>query len=159
MVGAQAPLARVPLSDGTLVPTAELPSDDLIPSLLAASDVLGTLWFAAAANVQPGSTVVVVADGAVGLLAVLSARQMGGERIIAMGRHGARQKLAREFRATDMVAERGEEGVAHVIELTNGALLRRYFVHEFSRHEFACPSKLRRGYGQTERLAAYSSSH
>ena len=121
MVGAQAPVARVPLADGTLVPTAEVPSDDLIPSLLAASDVLGTGWFAAdAANVQPGSTAVVVGDGAVGLLAVLSARQMGAERIIAMSRHEARQKLAREFGATDIVAERGEEGVAHVMELTNG---------------------------------------
>ena len=121
MVGAQAPVARVPLADGTLVPTTEVPSDDLIPSLLAASDVLGTGWFAAdAANVQPGSTAVVVGDGAVGLLAVLSARQMGAERIIAMSRHGARQKLAREFGATDIVAERGDDGVAHVMELTNG---------------------------------------
>jgi threonine dehydrogenase-like Zn-dependent dehydrogenase len=121
MVGAQAPLARVPLADGTLVPTAEVPADDLIPSLLAASDVLGTGWFAAdAANVQPGSTAVVVGDGAVGLLAVLSAKQMGAERIIAMSRHEPRQKLALEFGATDIVAARGEEGVAHVMELTNG---------------------------------------
>lgn len=121
MVGAQAPIARVPLADGTLVATSDLPSNDLIPSLLAASDVLGTGWFAAdAANVKPGSTAVVVGDGAVGLLAVLSARQMGAERIIAMSRHEARQKLAREFGATDIVAERGEEGVAHVMELTNG---------------------------------------
>lgn len=121
MVGAQAPVARVPLADGTLVPTAEVPSGDLIPSLLAASDVLGTGWFAAdAANVQPGSTAVVVGDGAVGLLAVLSARQMGAERIIAMSRHQARQELAREFGATDIVAERGKDGVAHVMELTNG---------------------------------------
>lgn len=121
MVGAQAPLARVPLADGTLVPTAEVPSDDLLPSLLAASDVLGTGWFAAdAANVQPGSTAVVVGDGAVGLLAVLSAKQMGAERIIAMSRHEPRQKLALEFGATDIVAARGEEGVAHVMELTNG---------------------------------------
>ena len=121
MVGAQAPVARVPLADGTLVPTTEIPSEDLIPSLLAASDVLGTGWFAAdAANVQRGSTAVVVGDGAVGLLAVLSARQMGAERIIAMSRHEARQKLAREFGATDIVAERGEDGVAHVMELTNG---------------------------------------
>ena len=121
MVGAQAPVARVPLAEGTLVPTAEVPSADLIPSLLAASDVLGTGWFAAdAANVKPGSTAVVVGDGAVGLLAVLSARQMGANRIIAMSRHGARQKLAREFGATDIVAERGDDGVAHVMELTNG---------------------------------------
>ena len=121
MVGAQAPIARVPLADGTLVPTADVPSADLIPSLLAASDVLGTGWFAAdAANVKPGSSAVVVGDGAVGLLAVLSARQMGAERIIAMSRHEARQKLAREFGATDIVAERGEDGVARVMELTNG---------------------------------------
>ena len=121
MVGAQAPVARVPLADGTLVPTTEVPSDGLIPSLLAASDVLGTGWFAAdAANVKPGSTAVVVGDRAVGLLGVLSARQMGAERIIAMSRHEARQKLAGEFGATDIVTERGEEGVAHIMELTNG---------------------------------------
>ena len=121
MVGAQAPVARVPLADGTLVPTSEVPADDLIPSLLSASDVLGTGWFAAdAANVKPGATAVVVGDGAVGLLAVLSARQMGADRIIAMSRHEARQKLAREFGATDIVAERGDDGVAHLMELTNG---------------------------------------
>ena len=98
VVGAQAPLLRVPLADGTLVPTTDLPSDDLIPSLLALSDVMGTGWFAAdAACVRPGSTIAVVGDGAVGLLAVLSARQMGAERIIAMSRQWARQKLAREF--------------------------------------------------------------
>src|SRR5579863_3627594 len=106
MTGAQAPLARVPLADGTLVATAELPADDLIPSLLATSDVLGTGWYAAdAANVKPGSTVVVVGDGAVGLLGVLSAKQMGAETIIAMSRHQTRQKLAKEFGATDIVAE------------------------------------------------------
>ena len=98
-----------------------VPSDDLIPSLLATSDVLGTGWFAAdAANVKPGSTVVVVGDGAVGLLGVLSAKQMGAERIIAMSRHETRQKLAREFGATDIVTERGDEGVARIKELTNG---------------------------------------
>src|SRR5947209_13436283 len=92
MLRAQAPFLRVPLADGTLVPTpGGVPSDNLIPSLLATSDVLGTGWFAAdAANVRPGSTVVVVGDGAVGLLGVLSARQMGAERIIAMSRHDAR---------------------------------------------------------------------
>src|SRR3954453_22317009 len=121
MTGAQAPYARVPLADGTLVATPEKPSDDLIPSLLAVSDVLGTGWFAAdAANVKPGSTVVVVGDGAVGLLGVLSANQMGAERIIAMSRHESRQKLAREFGATDIVTERGDEGVARIKELTNG---------------------------------------
>ena len=118
---AQAPVLRVPLADGTLVPTPDVPSDDLIPSLLAASDVLGTGWFAAdAANVKPGTTVVVVGDGAVGLLGVLSAKQMGAERIIAMSRHESRQKLAREFGATDIVTERGDEGVARIKEMTNG---------------------------------------
>ena len=121
VVGAQAPLLRVPLADGTLVPTTDLPSDDLIPGLLALSDVMGTGWFAAdAACVRPGSTIAVVGDGAVGLLAVLSARQMGAERIIAMSRQGARQKLAREFGATDIVTERGDAGVARIMELTNG---------------------------------------
>lgn len=119
--GAQAPMLRVPLADGTLVATREVPAVDLLPSLLATSDVLGTGWFAAeAANVQPGATVAVVGDGAVGLLAVLSARQMGAERIIAMSRHEARQKLAREFGATDIVTERGDEGVGRIKELTRG---------------------------------------
>jgi len=118
---AQAPILRVPLADGTLVATPDIPSDDLIPSLLAVSDVMGTGWFAAAAaNVKPGATVAVVGDGAVGLLGVLSAKQMGAERIIAMSRHEARQKLAREFGATDIVAERGDEGVARIKELTDG---------------------------------------
>jgi threonine dehydrogenase-like Zn-dependent dehydrogenase len=118
---AQAPILRVPLADGTLVPTPEVPSGDLIPSFLAASDVLGTGWFAAsAANVKPGSTAVVVGDGAVGLLGVLSAKQMGVERIIAMSRHEKRQKLAREFGATDIVTERADEGVARIMELTKG---------------------------------------
>src|SRR5438309_7124249 len=118
---AQAPLLRVPLADGTLVPTPGKPSDDLVPSLLATSDVLGTGWFAAdAANVKRGSTVAVVGDGAVGLLGVLSAKQMGAERIIAMSRHDARQKLAREFGATDIVTERGDEGVERIKQLTNG---------------------------------------
>lgn len=121
MTGAQAPLARVPLADGTLVATADIPSDDLIPGLLAASDVLGTGWYAAdAARVQPGSTVVVVGDGAVGLMAVLSAKQMGAGRIIAMSRHKTRQDLALEYGATDIVTERGEEGIARIKEMTNG---------------------------------------
>ncbi len=121
MSTAQAPLLRVPLADGTLVPTRDVPPKELIPSLLATSDVLGTGWFAAdAANVKPGKTAVVVGDGAVGLLAVLSAKQMGAERIIAMSRHESRQKLAREFGATDIVTERGEEGIARIKELTNG---------------------------------------
>jgi threonine dehydrogenase-like Zn-dependent dehydrogenase len=118
--GAQATHLRVPLADGTLVATPEVPPRDLIPSLLSLSDVMGTGWFAAvAANVQPDNTVAVVGDGAVGLLGVLAARQMGAERIIAMSRHESRQKLAREFGATDIVTERGDEGVARVKELTN----------------------------------------
>lgn len=119
--GAQAPLLRVPLADGTLVATPGIPSKELIPSLLATSDVLGTGWYAAvAANVKPGVTAVVVGDGAVGLLGVLSAKQMGAERIIAMSRHASRQKLALEFGATDIVTERGEDGVARIMEMTNG---------------------------------------
>src|SRR5437762_5266063 len=121
MLRAQAPLLRVPNADGTLVPTPGVPPDALLPSLLTTSDVLGTGWFAAdAANVKPGSTVVVVGDGAVGLLAVLSAKQMGAERIIAMSRHEKRQRIAREFGATDIVVERGDEGVARIQELTKG---------------------------------------
>ena len=121
VTGAQAPLLRVPMADGTLVATADVPAADLVPDFLAVSDVLGTGWFAAdAANVKPGSTVVVVGDGAVGLLGVLSAKQMGAERIIAMSRHASRQKLAREFGATDIVTERGDDGVERVKELTGG---------------------------------------
>jgi len=118
---AQAPMLRVPLADGTLMATSDVPRGAMIPSLLTVSDVLGTGWFAAdAANVQPGKTVVVVGDGAVGLLAVLSAKQMGAERIIAMSRHEARQELARRFGATDIVEERGDEGVARIREMTRG---------------------------------------
>jgi threonine dehydrogenase-like Zn-dependent dehydrogenase len=120
-LGAQAELLRVPLADGTLVATPELPPADLIPSLLAASDVLGTGWFAAvAAEAGPAKTVAVVGDGAVGLLAVLAASQLGAERIIAMSRHAPRQQLAVEFGATDIVEARGEDGVARVRELTGG---------------------------------------
>ncbi|HET9598456.1 MAG TPA: zinc-dependent alcohol dehydrogenase family protein [Anaeromyxobacteraceae bacterium] len=119
--GAQAPFLRVPLADGTLVATREVPPESIVPDLLTASDVLGTGWFAAAAaKVEPGGTALVVGDGAVGLLAVLSAKQMRAERIIAMSRHESRQKLAREFGATDVVAERGQDGVARVKELTRG---------------------------------------
>ena len=121
MSRAQAPMLRVPLADGTLVATPEMPSDQLIPSLLAVSDVFGTGWFAAdAANVKPGATAVVVGDGAVGLLGVLSAKLMGAERVIAMSRHEKRQKLAKEFGATDIVTQRGDEGIARIKELTNG---------------------------------------
>ena len=120
-IGTQAEFARVPLADGTLVATPGMPSDDLVPSLLAASDVLGAGWFAAvAADVQPGKTVAVVGDGAVGLLAILAARQLGAGRITAMSRHEPRQKLALDFGATDIVADRGDEGVAHIKDLANG---------------------------------------
>jgi threonine dehydrogenase-like Zn-dependent dehydrogenase len=119
--GAQAQWLRVPLADGTLVPTPGQPDDDLIPSLLTLSDVMGTGWFAAvAANVRPGMTVAVVGDGAVGLLGVLSAARMGAERIIAMSRHAPRQKLAVEFGATDLVTERGDDGVARIKDMTDG---------------------------------------
>jgi threonine dehydrogenase-like Zn-dependent dehydrogenase len=119
--GAQAQYARIPLADGTLVATPDTPSADLVPSLLAASDVLGTGWFAAvAAEAGLGKTVAVVGDGAVGLLGVLAARQLGAERVVVFSRHADRQRLAREFGATDVVETRGDEGVAEVRELTNG---------------------------------------
>ena len=120
-LGTQAERLRVPLADGTLVATPRQPEPSEIPSLLAASDVLGTGWFAAvAAEAGPGKTVAVVGDGAVGLLGILAARQLGAERIIAMSRHQDRQALARRFGATDIVEERGDEGVAKIKELTNG---------------------------------------
>lgn len=119
--GAQAQRMRVPLADGTLVATPDLPGADLVPDFLAASDVLGTGWFAAvAAETGPGKTVAVVGDGAVGLLGVLAAQQLGAERIIAMSRHRPRQQLAVEFGATDIVTERGDEGVERIRDLTNG---------------------------------------
>jgi threonine dehydrogenase-like Zn-dependent dehydrogenase len=120
-LGAQADLLRVPVADGTLVAAPDVPPDDLVPSLLSASDVLGTGWFGAvAAEAGPGKTVAVVGDGAVGLLAVLAAKQLGAERIIAMSRHETRQHLAREYGATDVVEERGEAGGAAIKELTDG---------------------------------------
>jgi threonine dehydrogenase-like Zn-dependent dehydrogenase len=120
-IGTQAELARVPLADGTLVAAPDVPPDELVPSFLAASDVLGTGWFGAvAAEVGPGKTVAVVGDGAVGLLAVLAAKHLGAERVIAMSRHEPRQRLAREYGATDIVEERGDTGVARIKELTNG---------------------------------------
>jgi threonine dehydrogenase-like Zn-dependent dehydrogenase len=119
-IGTQAEFARIPFADGTLVATPDMPAPDKIPSLLAASDVLGTGWFAAtAAEAGPGKTVAVVGDGAVGLLAILAAKQLGAERIIAMSRHEPRQKLAREFGATDIVETRGDDGVAEVKALTD----------------------------------------
>lgn len=120
-IGTQAEFARIPHADGTLVATPGQPDPDLIPSLLTASDVLGTGWFAAvAAEVGPGKTVAVVGDGAVGLLGILAAKQLGAERIIAMSRHSDRQALARGFGATDIISERGDDGVAKVKELTGG---------------------------------------
>ncbi|MGV7217416.1 zinc-dependent alcohol dehydrogenase family protein [Bradyrhizobium sp. UFLA05-112] len=121
MTGAQAPYARVPLADGTLVGLADMPGDELIPHLLATSDVLGTGWYAAdAAEVRKGGTVAVVGDGAVGLMGVLAAKEMGAERIITMSRHKSRQELARDFGATDIVAERGVAGAERVKDLTGG---------------------------------------
>jgi threonine dehydrogenase-like Zn-dependent dehydrogenase len=112
---------RVPLADGTLVATPEMPSDDLVPSLLTLSDVMGTGHHCAlAGGVGKGSTVVVVGDGAVGLCAVLASSRLGAERIIAMSRHADRQALAREFGATDIVAERGEAGSSAVRDLLDG---------------------------------------
>ncbi|WP_309130985.1 zinc-dependent alcohol dehydrogenase family protein [Brevibacterium sp.] len=120
-VGTQADYARIPLADGTLVKVDGEPTEAQTKSLLAASDVLGTGWFAAvAAEAGPGKTVAVVGDGAVGLLAILAAKRLGAQRIIAMSRHADRQAMAKKFGATDIVEERGDEGVARIKELTNG---------------------------------------
>ena len=120
-IGTQAEYARIPHADGTLVATPGQPDEDLIPSLLAASDVLGTGWFAAvAAEVGPGKSVAVVGDGAVGLMGVLAAKQLGAQKIIAMSRHADRQELARDFGASDIVVERGDQGVERIKELTDG---------------------------------------
>ena len=119
--GAQAECLRVPLADGTLVAAPDVPYSGMLPSLLAASDVLGTGWWAAtAAGVTEGDTVAVVGDGAVGLLGVLAAKQLGAERIISMSRHESRQKLARTFGATDIVTERADDGVARIKDMTGG---------------------------------------
>lgn len=119
--GCQAQFIRIPLADGTLFATPEQPDSEMVPSLLALSDVMSTGWHAAfTAGVRPGMTVAVVGDGAVGLCAVLAARELGAERIIAMSRHADRQRLAREFGATDIVTERGDEGVVRIKELTDG---------------------------------------
>jgi threonine dehydrogenase-like Zn-dependent dehydrogenase len=119
--GCQSELIRIPLAEGTLVPTPEQPAEDFIPSLLALSDVMATGWHAAvSAGVEPGMTVAVVGDGAVGLCGVLAASQLGADRVIAMSRHQPRQQLAKEFGATDIVSERGEEGIAGVKDLTDG---------------------------------------
>ncbi len=119
--GCQAEAVRVPNADGTLVGTPEHPDEAMVPSLLALSDVMGTGWHAAVcADVRPGSTVVVVGDGAVGLCGVLAASQLGAERVVAMSRHADRQAIARAFGATHVVAERGDAGVEAVRELTEG---------------------------------------
>ena len=119
--GAQAEYVRAPFADANLVATPGMPDDGLVPSLLTLSDVMGTGHHAAvSARVGPGSTVVVVGDGAVGLCAVLASRRLGAERVIAMSRHADRQAIAREFGATDIVAERGAEGVARVQDLLGG---------------------------------------
>lgn len=117
----QAEYTRVTQADGSLVKTEGVPPASLVPSLLALSDVMATGWHAAvSAGVAPGATAVVVGDGAVGLCGVLAARELGAETIIAMSRHEPRQALATEFGATHIVAERGDEGVAAVMELTKG---------------------------------------
>ena len=119
--GCQSELLRVPLADGTLVAAPGQPDESLIPSLLTLSDVMGTGWHAATmAGVQPGMTVAVVGDGAVGLCGVLASAQLGASRVIAMSRHEPRQRVATAFGATDIVEERGPEGVARINELTDG---------------------------------------
>ena len=119
--GAQAEAVRVPLADGTLYPIGVGEDDALMPSLLTLSDVLGTGHHAAVvARVAPGKTVAVVGDGAVGLCGVIAAKRLGAEQIVIMGRHEDRVALARDFGATDVVSERGEEAVARVHELTDG---------------------------------------
>jgi threonine dehydrogenase-like Zn-dependent dehydrogenase len=119
--GAQAEAVRIPYADGTLYPIDVSEDDALLPSLLTLSDVMGTGHHAAVvANVEPGHRVAVVGDGAVGLCGVIAAKRLGAEQIIIMGRHRDRIALAREFGATDVVRERGEEAVERVKELTGG---------------------------------------
>ncbi|MEU0692827.1 alcohol dehydrogenase catalytic domain-containing protein [Streptomyces niveus] len=119
--GAQAEAVRVPQAQGTLVRLPVGEDSALLPSLLTLADVYGTGHHAAKqARVGERTTVTVIGDGAVGLLAVLSARQLGAERIILMGRHRSRTDLGRFFGATDVVAERGQEGIEKVRELTGG---------------------------------------
>jgi len=119
--GGQGEYVKVYAAEGSLVKTDGVPDADMVPSLLALSDVMATGWHAAvAARVSPGSTAVVVGDGAVGLCGVLAAVQLGAERVIAMSRHASRQRIAAEFGATDIVPERGEEGEQRILEMTNG---------------------------------------
>ena len=120
-VGGQGEYALVNQADGSLVKTSETPDAAQVPALLALSDVMATGWHAAvSARVEPGASVVVVGDGAVGLCGVLAAARLGAERIIAMSRHEPRQAVARTFGATDIVVERGKEGAQAVLELTDG---------------------------------------
>ncbi len=117
----QAEYSLVHQADGSLVKTDGMPDASLIPSLLTLSDVMATGWHAAvAARVAPGSTAVVVGDGAVGLCGVLAAAQLGAERVVAMSRHEPRQKIAEQFGATHVIAERGEDGEQQVLDLTDG---------------------------------------
>ncbi|KQX62142.1 zinc-dependent alcohol dehydrogenase family protein [Angustibacter sp. Root456] len=117
--GGQGEFVRVPMADGTLVATPERPDDALVPALLTLSDVMGTGHHAArAAGVGAGQTVVVVGDGAVGLCAVLAAKRLGAERVVAMSRHADRQAVARQFGADEIVAARGDDGVAAIMQLT-----------------------------------------
>jgi threonine dehydrogenase-like Zn-dependent dehydrogenase len=120
-VSGQAEYARVNQADGSLVRVDGTPDAALLQSVLTISDVMPTGWHAAvSAGVRPGGTAVVIGDGAVGLCGVLAAKQLGAERVVAMSRHAPRQEIARAFGATDVVAERGEEGVAAIMELTDG---------------------------------------
>lgn len=119
--GAQAEALRVPFADGTLYPLGVTEDHALMPSLLTLSDVMGTGHHAAiVANVKPGDRVAVVGDGAVGLCGVIAAQRLGAEQIIVLGHHADRTDLAREFGATDVVAERGEQGIERVRALTGG---------------------------------------
>ncbi|CAN5336423.1 zinc-dependent alcohol dehydrogenase family protein [soil metagenome] len=119
--GGQGEFVRVPHADGSLVATPGLPAEELVPGLLTLADVMGTGHHAAvSAGVTAGSTVVVVGDGAVGLCAVLAAQRLGASRIVAMSRHAERQAVAREFGATDIVEERGPEGIARIKEMFGG---------------------------------------
>ena len=119
--GAQAEALRIPLADGTLYPLNVGEDDALMPALLTLSDVMGTGHHAAVtARVRPGGTAAVVGDGAVGLCGVIAAKRLGAEQIIIMGRHSDRIALAKEFGATDVVSERGDERIARVRELTGG---------------------------------------
>jgi threonine dehydrogenase-like Zn-dependent dehydrogenase len=119
--GGQGEAARIPQADGTLVVLPVERDDALMPSLLTLSDVMGTGHHAAlAANVEPGGTVAVVGDGAVGLCGVIAAKRLGAEQIILLGRHRDRTALGQEFGATDIVSERGEAAIQQVMELTGG---------------------------------------